>query len=96
MGFSACFGGPLFNLLLGIGLPFTIALARQGGNPITFDNSANSKMIQVLSASLGVALITNFILFPATKFKANKVHGFILVVLYIVLLTTSIVIEFSQ
>ena len=24
MGFSACFGGPLFNLLLGIGLPFTI------------------------------------------------------------------------
>ena len=23
-GFSACFGGPLFNLLLGIGLPFTI------------------------------------------------------------------------
>ena len=24
MGFSAAFGGPLFNMLLGIGLPFTI------------------------------------------------------------------------
>jgi len=96
MGFSACFGGPLFNLLLGIGIPFTIQLVKNGGNPITFDNSTNSKMVQVLSASLGVALIVNFVLFPVTKFKANKVHGFILVVLYIILLTTSIVIEFSQ
>ena len=32
-GFSACFGGPLFNLLLGIGLPFTIELI-QGGGPV--------------------------------------------------------------
>ena len=29
-GFSACFGGPLFNLLLGIGLPFTIQLLHEG------------------------------------------------------------------
>ena len=89
--------GVTFQLHTTVSLFFLlpIALARQGGNPITFDNSTNSKMVSVLSASLGVALVTNFILFPATKFKANKVHGFILVVLYIVLLTTSIVIEFS-
>jgi sodium/potassium/calcium exchanger 6 len=26
MAFSACFGGPLFNLLIGIGVPFTMAI----------------------------------------------------------------------
>ena len=93
--FEFYFSGPLFNLLLGIGLPFTIQLVKNGGKPITFDNSTNSKMVQVLSASLGVALIVSFILFPVTKFKATKVHGCILVVLYIILLTASIVIEFS-
>ena len=34
-GFSACFGGPLFNLLLGIGLPFTIQLIKGGGSVIS-------------------------------------------------------------
>lgn len=92
MGFSACYGGPLFNLLLGIGLPFTISLAKHGGQfqPVKYD-----PMVLVLSASLGVALITNLLLFPITKFKATRVHGFILIVLYIALLTTSIVIEFQ-
>ena len=37
-GFSACFGGPLFNLLLGIGLPFTIQLIQGGGSAITLGN----------------------------------------------------------
>ena len=34
-GFSACFGGPLFNLLLGIGLPFTIEMIKNGTSTIT-------------------------------------------------------------
>lgn len=90
MGFSACYGGPLFNLLLGIGLPFTISLAKHGVQPVKFD-----KMVLVLSASLGVALIVNLLLFAVTKFKATRIHGFILIVLYIALLTTAIVIEFQ-
>ena len=52
--------------------------------------------VLVLSASLGVALLTNFVLFPMTKFKGTKAHGFILVVLYIGLLTAAIVIEFGN
>ena len=34
MGFSASFGGPLFNLLLGIGLPFSVVLLREGSLPV--------------------------------------------------------------
>jgi Ca2+/Na+ antiporter len=34
MGFSASFGGPLFNLLLGVGLPFSIAMLKNGREPV--------------------------------------------------------------
>ena len=34
MGFSASFGGPLFNLLLGIGLPFTVQFLKKGSNSV--------------------------------------------------------------
>merc|ERR1711983_72394 len=69
MGFSACFGGPLFNLLLGIGLPFTLALIRSKESfiPVQYD-----KMVAVLSVSLGVALVINFVMWPLTKFKATR------------------------
>ena len=35
VGYSACFGGPLFNLLIGIGLPFTIQILQGGGKTIS-------------------------------------------------------------
>ena len=35
VGYSACFGGPLFNLLIGIGLPFTIEILQGGGKSIS-------------------------------------------------------------
>ena len=34
MGFSASFGGPLFNLLVGIGLPFTVKILKNGSIPV--------------------------------------------------------------
>ena len=92
MGFSACFGGPLFNLLIGIGLPFTMAIVKNGGQPLKIEYNF---MVVVLSGSLGVALLVNFLLMPLTKFEAKKWHGFILVTLYIALLTFSIIAEFS-
>ena len=93
MGFSACFGGPLFNLLLGIGLPFTLALIRSKESfiPVQYD-----KMVAVLSVSLGVALVINFVMWPLTKFKATRAQGGLLVILYVILLVIAIVIEFSS
>ena len=93
MGFSACFGGPLLNLLLGIGIPFTIEFFKQGLDhhiQVNFDS-----MVLTLAISLGIALLASFIGMPLTKFKATKYHGICLMVLYIALLTAAIVVEFT-
>ena len=93
MGFSACFGGPLLNLLLGIGIPFTIEFFKQGLNhhiEVQFDS-----MVLTLAISLGIALSTSFVLMPLTKFKATKYHGIGLMCLYLVLLSAAIVVEFT-
>ena len=92
MGFSACFGGPLFNLLLGIGLPFTIALIKseEGFIEVQFD-----PMVLVLSASLGIALLINLVVWPLTKFRATKKHGIVLCALYVILLAIALGVEFT-
>ncbi|TRY66936.1 hypothetical protein TCAL_07651 [Tigriopus californicus] len=92
MGYSACFGGPLFNLLLGIGIPFTKALIQNGNRPISLEFNP---MVMVLSASLGVALLTSFVMMPLSKFRASRTHGFVLIGLYLALLTAAIFVEFK-
>lgn len=92
MGYSACFGGPLFNLLLGIGIPFTYQFAKNGINLIEVEYNP---MVLVLSASLAIALLTSFLMMPLSGFKATRVHGIILWVLYAALLTAALLVEFT-
>jgi len=91
-GFSACFGGPLFNLLLGIGLPFTIQILSNGGQPISLDFNL---MTLTLSIGLGAALLFSFLLLPIIKFMASRVYGGLLLVIYAVFLAICIVVEFT-
>jgi len=91
-GFSACFGGPLFNLLLGIGLPFTIQILGNGGAPVDLDFNL---MTLTLSVGLGSALLFSFLLLPLMKFMASRLYGAGLLVIYVVFLAICIVIEFT-
>lgn len=91
-GFSAAFGGPLFNLLLGIGLPFTIQILRGGGRAITL---VCNKMTLVLSVGLGISLVFSFLFMPIRKFQATKPYGFFLILMYVVFLSVCIVFEFT-
>ena len=49
MGFSAAFGGPLFNMLLGIGLPFTIQVHSEWKTGQNIDPSKKEKNCHQLS-----------------------------------------------
>ena len=108
MGFSAAFGGPLFNMLLGIGLPFTIQILGTGGKNIGLEFDS---MTAVLAIGLAVSLIFSYVLLPILRFKvelkpaslklifsffqATKLYGAALLLIYLVFLITCIVIEFT-
>ena len=68
MGFSAAFGGPLFNMLLGIGLPFTIQILGSGGKNIGLEFDS---MTAVLAIGLAVSLVFSYVLLPILRFKVE-------------------------
>ena len=93
MGFSACFAAPVVNILLGIGIAFTVEFAKHGVNyhiQVDFD-----QMVLTLAISLGVALLASFLLMPLTKFQATKYHGIGLIGLYVIIISALSVVEFA-
>ncbi|KAF8356449.1 hypothetical protein PRIPAC_98072 [Pristionchus pacificus] len=86
MAMAAASGGPLFNVLIGFGLPFTIATIKGGdaGVPISM-NSTSLIMIVFMFISL-LFTAANLILFRG---HLKRAYGIILIVTYS--LTTTIV-----
>ncbi|XP_052074372.1 mitochondrial sodium/calcium exchanger protein-like [Mytilus californianus] len=89
MGMSACFGGPLFNLLLGIGIPFTIGTIKNGG---TYKIKITVEEV-VLVSFLMISLLTSLVVVPLSKFRMSKPYGILLIVVYIVFLIVAILAE---
>ncbi|CAH1800977.1 unnamed protein product [Owenia fusiformis] len=88
-GFAACFGGPLFNLLLGVGIPFTIKIGGKGSVPLVY-----SLQQVILTAGLGASLVSSFVSIPLIfKFKINRAYGLYLVLLYVSFLVVAILAE---
>ncbi|XP_078600082.1 mitochondrial sodium/calcium exchanger protein-like isoform X1 [Branchiostoma floridae x Branchiostoma japonicum] len=93
MGVSACFGGPLFNMLMGIGISCTIATIK---SPNGWDFPLNRTLLQsVLAGSLGFSLLSSLILIPASKFKVGRWYGIYLIVVYIAFLGLALATEFG-
>ena len=91
-GFSACFGGQLFNLLLGVGLPFSIALLANGSQPIPLHFN---RITLTLSVGLGASLLFSFVALPLLRFHASRLYGAALIAIYVVFLTGALVVEFK-
>ncbi|XP_074643331.1 mitochondrial sodium/calcium exchanger protein-like isoform X4 [Tubulanus polymorphus] len=89
MAISACFGGPLFNMLMGIGIPFTIGTIRHNGN-----FTLKFTLLQlVLICSLAGSLIMSLIAVPLRKFKFSAIYGGLLIAYYIVFLIIAVLVE---
>ncbi|XP_012946734.1 mitochondrial sodium/calcium exchanger protein [Aplysia californica] len=89
MGISACFGGPLFNLLIGLGVPFTIACLQKDG---VFHLAVTLEEM-VLAAGLGTSLIATLLIVPLSGFKMSRPYGIALVCLYVAFLVIAILTE---
>ncbi|XP_050411169.1 mitochondrial sodium/calcium exchanger protein isoform X2 [Patella vulgata] len=89
MGISACFGGPLFNLLLGIGIPFTIGTFKNGGS-----YSLNVTLEEiVLAGFLAFSLVSSLLIVPLSGFRMTRAWGIYLMVLYVVFLLVALLTE---
>ncbi|KAF6019924.1 SLC8B1 [Bugula neritina] len=90
IGISACFGGPLFNLLLGVGIPFTIGCIKNGGS-MALD--FNFHLI-VLTGGLLLSLLSTYILAPfVLKFFMRRWFGIYLIIVYVSFLLLAILTE---
>lgn len=89
MGFSACFGGPMLNILLGVGISGTYVI-RQTGKPYPLEFSTT---LVITSTGLLTLLISTLIFVPWNGYFLPRKWGFALIVAYVVLMTANIVAE---
>lgn len=88
-GLSACFGGPLFNTLLGIGIPFTYATYQHK----SFISIKFTAIQLFLFIGLAFSLISSLVVVPLMRFRLKRMYGIYLIVLYIIFLTLALLIE---
>ncbi|XP_046544013.1 mitochondrial sodium/calcium exchanger protein-like isoform X5 [Haliotis rubra] len=89
MGISACFGGPLFNILLGIGIPFTIGTFKRGGS-----YELRLTLVElILAGFLCLSLVSSLIIVPLSGFRMSRPYGIFLFILYGVFITVAMLAE---
>ncbi|KAG8971781.1 hypothetical protein FRB90_010392 [Tulasnella sp. 427] len=93
MGFSACFGGPMLNMLIGIGVSGTVVL-RQTGQP--FYAIDFSTTLLVSSIGLLALLLTTMIFVPLNGYLLSKRWGIFLICSYIAIMVTNVVVEIRR
>ncbi|XP_048582960.1 mitochondrial sodium/calcium exchanger protein isoform X2 [Nematostella vectensis] len=90
MATGACFGGPMLNLLLGVGISCTIASVSRG-HPVQLKHRYHQYMVS--AGFLAASLASSAIIIPLRGFRLTRGYGIYLLVLYFTYLTTSIVTE---
>lgn len=53
-----------------------------------------TKMTTLLFATITASLVTTLVFFTVKRFKSSKIHGAILIAIYIVYIAMAVVIEF--
>ncbi|KAG6837375.1 hypothetical protein H0H93_010533 [Arthromyces matolae] len=89
MGFSACFGGPMLNILLGVGISGSYII-HQNGKP--FDLSFSDTLF-VSTVGLLVLLVATLVYVPLNHYHLTRGWGFALVSFYAILMTITIIVE---
>ncbi|KAG7212908.1 hypothetical protein KM043_002258 [Ampulex compressa] len=91
MGYAACFGGPMFNTLLGLGLTYGIAAATQAGQHTKI---RTSDMAPGCLAFLLCSLVTTIIYLNVTGAVARRSYGYLLYSVYFAFILIQFLSEF--
>ncbi|KAG8937293.1 hypothetical protein FRC02_000063 [Tulasnella sp. 418] len=94
MGFSACFGGPMLNILLGVGVSGSIVLSSSS----TLDHYDIEFGTTLLVSSVGLLflLISTLVVVPLKGFRLTKAWGYTLILCYIVIMAINVVVEMKR
>ncbi|XP_043831343.1 mitochondrial sodium/calcium exchanger protein isoform X2 [Dromiciops gliroides] len=92
MAFAACFGGIIFNILVGVGLGCVLEISR---NHIDVKLETDGLLVWILAGALGFSLLFTFISVPLQCFHLNKVYGFCLLFFYLSFLIVALLTEFG-
>ncbi|KAF1334148.1 Ca2 :cation antiporter, partial [Globisporangium splendens] len=91
MAIAGCFGGPVFNILLGLGVPMSFAYFR--GQAVEFALDAHAQISLVF---LFVTLSASCFVFRRHHFRCPPWYGKLLVVFYLVYTIINLVIAFRM
>ncbi|KAI8600231.1 Sodium/calcium exchanger protein-domain-containing protein [Dissophora ornata] len=91
MAFSACFGGPLLNMLLGVGISGTYMTVKTGTHiPLTVSPTLFVSLIGVL-----LTLFASIIVIPRSGYMMTRSWGWFLLAIYTGCTTLNVVIEIT-
>lgn len=89
MGFSACFGGPMLNILLGVGITGMYITKQTGENlPLQF-----STTLVITGTGLLALLVATLIFVPLNGYFLPRTWGIALIFGYTCLMIANIVVE---
>ncbi|XP_063171593.1 mitochondrial sodium/calcium exchanger protein [Candoia aspera] len=91
MAFSACFGGIIFNMLVGIGLG---CLLQMTSGKLVVRLESDGLLVWILAGALGLSLVISFLSVPAQCFRLGQAYGCCLIAYYLVFLTIALLTEF--
>ncbi|XP_072839620.2 mitochondrial sodium/calcium exchanger protein isoform X1 [Pogona vitticeps] len=92
MAFSACFGGIIFNMLVGVGLG---CLLQMTSTKSVVRLESEGLLVWILAGALGLSLVFSFLSVPAQCFQLGRGYGCCLIVYYLVFLTIALLTEFQ-
>jgi sodium/potassium/calcium exchanger 6 len=93
MALSACFGGPMLNILLGIGvsgLYMTLNGSDSGEQPYVIEVSHS---LIVSAVSLLITLVAFLVLVPLNNWRFDRKTGWLLVAIWVISTTVNVILE---
>jgi solute carrier family 24 (sodium/potassium/calcium exchanger), member 6 len=89
MGFSACFGGPMLNMLLGVGFSGSYIIM-QTQQPYRLDFS---RTLIISSMQLLLILALSAITIPLNRYHLSRQWGMMLIAVYVIVMIVNVMVE---
>uniref|UniRef100_A0A8I6APW6 Solute carrier family 8 member B1 n=1 Tax=Rattus norvegicus TaxID=10116 RepID=A0A8I6APW6_RAT len=93
MAFSACFGGIIFNILVGVGLGCLLQIVRSHASEVKLE--PDGLLVWVLASALGLSLVFSLVSVPLQCFQLSKAYGLCLLLFYICFIVVVLLTEFG-